>query len=277
MVVLPPDTKFLRFDIVQGRALQPGDTDAIVLNSALAAKRSQMRVGNAVTLRIGPALLQWRVVGIAREAFSPPVAYISKPYLEKLGGHSAIASTVRLVLDKTDNASLNSVKANLDRNLEQENIRALASTTKADSRYGFDQHMVMIYVFLIVASSIIAAVGGLGLMTTMSLNVLERRREMGVLRAIGATPRSVWMIVAGEGVLIGVLSWALAALAAWPVSKALGNLLVSLMFQSSLDFVFELRGLVIWLAVSILLGLAASLLPAWHASRVTVREALAYV
>jgi len=120
-------------------------------------------------------------------------------------------------------------------------------------------------------------VGGFGLATTMSLNVLERRREMGVLRAIGATPRSIWMIVAGEGVVIGVLSWVLAALAAWPVSKALGNLLMTLMFQSDLDFLFEPIGLVIWLAVSILLGVAASLLPAWHASRVTVREALAYV
>ncbi|HEY6391613.1 MAG TPA: FtsX-like permease family protein [Bryobacteraceae bacterium] len=277
VVALPPDTKFLAMDIVQGRGLQSGDTDAIVLNSALAAKRPEMKVGNTVTLRTGPAQLQWRVVGIARETFSPPVAYISKLYLEKLGGHSAIASTVRLVLDKTDAASMNEVKASLDRNLEQENIRALASTSKADGRYGFDQHMLMIYVFLIVASSIIAAVGGLGLATTMSLNVLERRREMGVLRAIGGTPRSIWMIVAGEGVVIGVLSWALAALAAWPVSKGLGNLLVTLMFQSNLDFLFEPLGLVIWLAVSILLGLAASLLPAWHASRVTVREALTYV
>jgi len=276
VVALPPDSKFLRFDIVQGRGLQPGDTNAIVLNSAMAARHPRMKVGNSVTLRTGPAEMQWRVVGIAREAFSPPVAYISKPYLENVGGHSAMASTVRLVLDKTDAASMSNVRASLDRNLEQENIRALASTTKADSRYGFDQHMGMIYVFLIIASSIIAAVGGLGLMTTMSLNVLERRREMGVLRAIGATPRTVWMIVAGEGVVIGMLSWAIAALAAWPVSKALGNLLVTLMFQSSLDFVFELRGLVIWLVVSILLGLAASFLPAWHASRVTVREALAY-
>jgi putative ABC transport system permease protein len=265
VVALPPGTMFLRFDIAQGRGLQPGDTDAMVLNTSLAAKRPEMKVGSVVSLRTGPAQLQWRVAGIAREAFSQPVAYISKPYLEKLGGHSGIASTVRLVLDRTDAVSMNSVRASLDHNLEQENIRALASTTKAESRYSFDQHMLMIYVFLIIASSIIAAVGGLGLMTTMSLNVLERRREMGVLRAIGATPKTVWMIVAGEGVLIGVLSWAIAAVMAWPLSKGLGNPIVNLMFQTNLDFVFEIRGLLIWLAVSILLGLGASLLPAWHA------------
>ena len=65
--------------------------------------------------------------------------------------------------------------------------------------------MLMIYVFLIVMSGVLAGVGGLGLMTTMSLNVLERRREMGVLRAIGATPAAVWAIVVAEGAVIGAL------------------------------------------------------------------------
>jgi putative ABC transport system permease protein len=134
----------------------------------------------------------------------------------------------------------------------------------------------MIYVFLIVMSAIIGGVGGLGLMTTMSLNVFERRREMGVMRALGATPRIVWLMVVAEGVVIGVLSWAIAGLLAWPVSKAIGNLLVRALFRGGLDFTFEPLGLLIWMVVSISLSALASFLPAWKASRVTVREALAY-
>ena len=136
--------------------------------------------------------------------------------------------------------------------------------------------MVMIYVFLIVMSAIIGGVGGLGLMTTMSLNVLERRREMGVMRALGATPRIIWLMVVAEGIVIGLLSWTIAALLAWPVSKVAGNFIVKVMFRSGLDFTFEPLGLLIWIAVSISLSAAASFLPAWKASRVTVREALAY-
>jgi putative ABC transport system permease protein len=136
--------------------------------------------------------------------------------------------------------------------------------------------MVMIYVFLIVMSSIIGCVGGLGLMTTMSLNVLERRREMGVLRAIGATPRIVWAMVVAEGLVIGLLSWAIAALLAWPVSKVVGNTIVRVMFRSGLDFTFEPVGLVVWLLITVALSAAASFVPAWRASRATVREALAY-
>jgi putative ABC transport system permease protein len=270
VVALPRETKLIKLDIVEGRCLLPGDTDAIVVNNALAAKEPEMKVGNTVALRMGPAQTSWRVVGTAREPFSPPTAYIPQSFIEQR--HPGMANTVRLVLDKTDPASINSVKTSLDRNLEQEEVRTLGSVSQADSRIGFDQHMLMIYVFLIVMSFIIGSVGGLGLMTTMSLNVLERRREMGVLRAIGASPSVVCVIVVVEGVLIGALSWGLAALAAWPVSRAVG----AIIFKNGLDFTFEPLGLVIWLAVSVFLTAVASFLPAWHASRLTVREALAY-
>ncbi|HEU5130515.1 MAG TPA: FtsX-like permease family protein, partial [Pyrinomonadaceae bacterium] len=98
----------------------------------------------------------------------------------------------------------------------------------------------------------------------------------GVMRALGATPRIVWLMIVAEGVVIGILSWTIAALLAWPISKAVGDFMVKVMFRSGLDFTFEPLGLVIWFLVSIGLSAVASFLPAWKASRVTVREALAY-
>ena len=268
VVALPPDTQLMDFDIIDGRKLTPQDTDAIVINNALAGREPKMRVGETLVLRIGPDEKPWRIVGLAREAFSPsPVGYIP------LAG---MVNSLRLALDNTDPDSISTLKAELDQNLEAQGVRARSSSTKAETRFGFDQHMLMIYEFLIVMSAIIGGVGGLGLMTTMSLNVLERRREMGVMRALGATPRIIWLMIVAEGVVIGVLSWAIAALLAWPVSKAIGDFLVKVMFRSGLDFVFEPLGLLIWVTVSIGLSAAASFLPAWKASRMTVREALAY-
>jgi putative ABC transport system permease protein len=189
---------------------------------------------------------------------------------------AGVANNLGLVLAKSDADSVTSLRANLDRNLEQQGVRARGSVSKAESRFAYDEHMLMIYVFLIVMSVIIGGVGGLGLMTTMSLNVLERRREMGVMRALGATPRIVWLMIVAEGIVIGLLSWTIAALLAWPVSKVLGDILVRVMFRSGVDFTFEPLGLLIWLIISFVLSAAASFLPAWKASRVTVREALAY-
>jgi ABC-type antimicrobial peptide transport system permease subunit len=73
-----------------------------------------------------------------------------------------------------------------------------------------------------------------------------------------------------------VLSWTIAALLAWPVSKVLGDVLVRALLKGGVDFVFEPVGLLIWLIVSISVSAAGSFVPAWKASRTTVREALAY-
>jgi putative ABC transport system permease protein len=268
IVALPGDTQLLDFDIVEGRKFTPKDTDAIIINNALAGREPKMRVGQTVTLRIGGEEKAWRVVGMAREAFAPsPVGYIPL---------TGMVNSLRLALDNTDADAISELKSQLDRNLEAQGVRARGSSTKAESRFAFDEHMLMIYVFLIVMSAIVGGVGGLGLMTTMSLNVLERRREMGVMRALGATPRMVWLMIVAEGIVVGVLSWTIAALLAWPISKAIGDFLVRMLLHSGLDFTFEPLGLVIWMLVSIGLSAVASFLPAWRASRITVREALAY-
>ncbi|MEP7272884.1 MAG: FtsX-like permease family protein, partial [Acidobacteriota bacterium] len=278
VVALPGNSTMLHPNIIEGRALQAADADALmVVNSSLAAmSRGQMRVGGNVSARVGPSEQDWRVVGIAAEPFSPPVAYIPISYIERQGGHGGLVNSVRLALERVDSESIDTVKADLDRNLGKEGLGAQSSSSTADSRFGFDQHMLMIYVFLVVMSCIIAGVGGLGLVTTMSLNVLERRREMGILRAIGASPRMVWLIVVVEGVVVGLLSWVLAAVLAWPISNAVGSHLVTAMFKSRMNLYFDPRGVLIWLLVSVTLGAVASIVPAWNASRRPVREAIGY-
>jgi putative ABC transport system permease protein len=272
VVGLPSDSQLLKPQIIDGRSLLPSDSDAMVINTAVTRSFSQLRVGQTANVRVNGVEKSFHVVGVAREPFSPAVAYVPLSSIQV----PRVVNSLRFALDHADEDSIAAVTAELDRRLEANGLRARSSSTKADSRYGYDQHMLMIYIFLIVMSAIIGGVGGLGLMTTMSLNVLERRREMGLLRAIGATPRMVWLMIVLEGVVMGLLSWAIAALLAWPVSKMVGDMFVGMLFHAGLDFTFEVRGLVTWLLVSVTLSAVASFLPAWRASSTTVREALAY-
>jgi putative ABC transport system permease protein len=262
-------------EIVKGRWLQPGDTDALVANDRLASRLAGFEPGAEVRLAMGPADVRWRVVGIAREPFSPTLAYVPLAFFESRG-HGGTTNSLRLVLADAAPLAMPAAKERLDESLEAVGVRALSSSSRYDGRRGFDEHMLMIHVFLFVMALVLGAVGGLGLATTMSLNVLERRREMGVLRAIGASPLAVWRIVIVEGALTGLASGIVAVVIAWPVSRALGDLLVTLMFRTRLDFVFEPLGVLGWLAISITLGVVASFVPAWHASRHPVREALAH-
>jgi putative ABC transport system permease protein len=129
---------------------------------------------------------------------------------------------------------------------------------------------------LLTMGVLIAAVGALGLAGTMSTNVLERTREIGVMRAIGASNGSVLQIVLVEGILIGLISWVLGALLAFPAGLALASTVGVVLFQSALPYVFSAGGVTTWLVIVVLLAALASFLPAWRASRLTVREVLAY-
>ncbi|MEO8383022.1 MAG: ABC transporter permease [Acidobacteriota bacterium] len=274
VLALPAGTTMLRQEFVEGRGLRAGEPDTLVVNTALAAKDRRLRPGQTVTLAMESGAATWRVVGVSDEPFSPAVAYVPRAYFD--ARRPGLTNSLRLALDRTDAPSIDRTKAALEENLSREGIHVSSSSSTRESRFGFDQHMVMIYIFLVVMSCIIVGVGGLGLMTTMSLNVLERRREMGVLRAVGASSRMVWLIVAGEGAVLGLVSWTVASLAAWPVSSLLCDFLVKTMFKSSSQFSFEWRGLFLWLAAAVVLSTLASFVPAWHASRGSVREALAF-
>ena len=134
----------------------------------------------------------------------------------------------------------------------------------------------MISTLLTIMAAVIGFVGGIALSGVLSLNVLERTREIGVMRAIGATSVAIVGIFIAEGVLVGVLSWLIAAPLSYPGALVFNNLVSKTLFQIPLDFDYSTGGMVGWLAIVVVLSALASLWPALSATQVTVREALAY-
>jgi putative ABC transport system permease protein len=108
------------------------------------------------------------------------------------------------------------------------------------------------------------------------MNVMERSREIGVMRAIGASNGAIMRIVLVEGMLIGLISWALAIGLSVPTTSALNVGVGTAVLTMPMDFSFSLGGLIIWLGGALIVGAVASAWPAWNAMRMTVREVLAY-
>jgi putative ABC transport system permease protein len=135
---------------------------------------------------------------------------------------------------------------------------------------------VVVY-FLLVMAILIAAVGGIGLTGMMSMNVLERTREIGVLRAVGARNGSIMRIVVFEGVIIGLISWVLALVFSFPLTLALNYGVGQAIFGQNIDFfVVDWKSVAGWAAGSLVVASLASLVPAGRAVRLTIRDVLAY-
>jgi putative ABC transport system permease protein len=131
-------------------------------------------------------------------------------------------------------------------------------------------------VLLLVMVVLIAAVGGLGLAITMSLNVMERTREIGILRSLGARSGVVRQVVMLEGVVIGLISWAVSIPCSIPLAIWLGNSLGLSLLARPLDYIFSVPAVLMWLGLMIVISIIASLIPAQNAARLTIRDALVY-
>jgi putative ABC transport system permease protein len=121
-----------------------------------------------------------------------------------------------------------------------------------------------------------ASVGSMGLAGTMSMNVMERTREIGIMRSIGAVDREIMRTVIVEGLVIGGISWALGAILSFPFTYMLSSIVSLAIFDSPVEVHFTVIGFLIWLAVVLVLSALASILPARNAARLTIREVLAY-
>jgi putative ABC transport system permease protein len=138
-------------------------------------------------------------------------------------------------------------------------------------------HVYIFIIALMLISTVMAVVGGLGLMSSMGTSVIERTREFGVMRAIGARSATILRNIISEGVFIGLMSWVIALPLSVPLSLGIDYLLGMMSFRSPLPLIISPIGLVIWASLIIVGSIAASAYPARQASRLTVRETLAYV
>jgi putative ABC transport system permease protein len=276
-VAPPANSRLVDPVITAGRWLRPGDKNAIVVGNHFLALRPDVRVGDTVQVRIDRQDTPFTVVGTFRMAGDPPLplTYMSYEALSTLQGTAGQANSLRIVADGHSPARQKEVLEALDARFKELGIPASLAIGSEAVMQQQSQGDLLITLLMFMAV-LIALVGGLGLMGTMGMNVLERTREIGVMRAIGADNGAVMQLVVVEGLVIGLLSWALSIVVAIPITLALDNGLGQSLVKLPLVYTTSTVGIAIWLAVVLVLAAVASAMPARRAVRLAVRDVLAY-
>jgi len=279
-IIAPPvDTKLLSPDIVAGRWLEPGERQAIVVSDTIYDAFPGLQPGDSLRVKTsGHREEDWLVVGVFRfvSMSGDPIAYADFDFVADLLDLPNQAYSYRINTNDHTLQGQREFSRTLDENLSDRGfmVRSVEAgkTIQEDASKGID----ILIIFLMIMALLTAFVGSIGLTGTMGMNVLERTREIGVLRAIGAVDREIIKSVVIEGVMIGLITWALAVVASFPVSYVLLRIIGEAMMGSSLELATTPQGMVIWLAAVVLLAVVASMLPARNAARLTIREVLAY-
>jgi putative ABC transport system permease protein len=277
----PGGTALLRPVIVQGRWLRPDDQRAVVLDTDVLANEPDVRVGDDVVLTIARRQTTWHVVGIAQTTLSATFIRIGTGYVD-LADYTAVVppsevhSGLRIQTAQHDAGFESSVATALQDRFQGTGANVASIATTAASHQAISNQFNVLIVFLGIVAALLAIVGALSLMGTMSMNVHERAREIGVMRAIGASNGGVQQIFLVEGICIGVLSAPVGAALAVPISRALSAVVGEKFTHAPLSYTFSMPSALLWLGLVTVLAALASFLPAWRASRLSVREVLGY-
>lgn len=254
----------------------PGGDNEIVVNRSMAADDPTLAPGAVVTLIIGGKPTRWVVVGVADTGPSP-IAYTTRETLAPLlGGRSDDVNGVVVATALEDASAQLALMRRVRRALGDAGFEVSSGQIMRQQRAVVEDHLLMVAGFLGNMSLLMIVVGGLGLASTMSLAVLERTREIGVLRAIGARHGSILAMVQIEGLVIAVLSWALALPLSLPMSVALSRAFGSIMLKTPVHLLPNPAGMLRWLVVVLVVSLVSCAWPALRAMRIPTSRALAF-
>jgi putative ABC transport system permease protein len=276
----PTGSRLVEPILLSGRWLAPGDENAIVLSERFRSLFPNLREGSDIRLKVNGKEQDWRVVGFFQLAGKSGgyLAYAPYEYVSSLIHQPFKASTFRVVA-RNKSMSVEEQKQfgrEIETYLETSGYHVSDVTAGLFLREVSSNGLSILTAFLLFMASLIALVGSIGLTGTMSINVMERTREIGVMRAIGASNRTLMNMVIIEGMIIGLTSWVLGSLLAFPISKIMSDRVSISLFDAPSNFRYTATGFIVWLVAVIILSVLASVMPARNAARLTIREVLAY-
>ncbi|MBN1640800.1 MAG: FtsX-like permease family protein [Anaerolineae bacterium] len=263
--------------LLAGRWLLADDEGVVVVNDAFWDDQPDLGPGDTLTVKIAGREVEWRIVGVFQySGMDDLVLYAPYDQVAGLLGLGYQASAYRIVTADHTLAFQQQVGEQLNARFRDLGFRV--GSVEAGKAYSASITDVLgILTAVLLAMAVLTAlVGSIGLTGTMSMNVLERTREIGIMRAVGAHNQVIARLVILEGLLIGAISYVLGVLLSFPITLLLSNVISMAIFNAPARLALSALGFLIWLGVVVVLSALSSALPARNASRLTIREVLAY-
>ncbi|HMB24770.1 MAG TPA: FtsX-like permease family protein, partial [Anaerolineales bacterium] len=275
----PAGTLLLDPPIIEGRALKPGDTHAVLVSPGFLNREPSLHLGSPMKIKIDGREETYSIVGIVNMMGNASIGYMTVIDYSAYARHVREPNRANAIIMNLNADSLSEQRAILsavEEHYDRADIEVISNFLIGEEREEIDAAFSIIVVLLMVMTFILATVGCLGLMGTMSLNVIERTREIGVMRAYGASSAAIFRVVIIEGLLIGVMSWMLAIVLSIPISIVLARSIGMAFMDYPMPASYSIGGIFAWAALVVVIAIVASFLPALNAVRLTVTQVLAY-
>jgi putative ABC transport system permease protein len=273
---VPYDTALYQKPVVEGRWFNGNENNVALATTSLAEAKG-IKVGDTIDVEADKVRGQLTIIGLLEDnskylgSTSAGKLFTSYQTVERLFRHQGRSDFFAVSFTSHD-------KTFVDRTMSaiETRFKDLAPSTLAaySDKASAQQITAILQIMLYAMVAIIALIGGIGVINTLTLNVLERRREIGVLRSLGGSNARLVQIFLVEGLMLGLLGFVFGLALGYPLAAALVGVIGENTFP--LTFVFDPGMILLTLFFALALSGAASLLPALGAARVRISTTIRY-
>jgi putative ABC transport system permease protein len=275
IIALPYNSDLDAFRAIKGRWLSGPNEPEIVMNQEAAVMHDHPAIGSYQKLSVRGKPFKAKLVGIVDE-FEKPKIYMDQGQYDAIANPNHYINSLMFVAKDKSFDKVFALKKDIEKAIESSNLQVLYVMMQAERVKIIYDHLKIIFVTIVFFALLVLVVSAIGMASATSINIMERTREIGVLRAIGATPKIIYNLFVAEGMIVSFFSIFLGLLLSWPLSIVASKFFGNLMLEVALRFSFSKTGLVITLMATLLFGWIASRFPARRAVSVSTREALSY-
>ena len=277
LIAAPFDSKLKDHDMMQGTWLTGSKELEFVVNQQAAMELKPLIIGRHYAIAPGDKQVSAKLAGVVRE-FDVAKIYVDLDNYNRLANPDNNINSLMISLNDRAYDNVIRVKKEVEHIIEKSGMNVIYVMSQAERAVIIFNHLNIILMIILFLSLLVLSVSSMGMGSAMGINIIERTREIGVLRAIGATPKMIIQLFVLEGFIISVPSIISGLLLALPMSSLAAGFFGELILgeDTPLDFAFSTPGFTITLIVTLLFGYIASRVPANKATEITVRQAIAY-
>jgi len=283
---IDPTTRIYRYRLTSGRWLRPGDSNVVLL-SVDAAATSGLKIGGTLTVSAGGGTRTWTIIGTVDQttdtigglgaAVTTTDALYQLQGIEQAGQTNLATEVMIQAGDRSGSAVArltNSVNAAVNGAPAGPASGGAVVARLADVSRRHQQSWNVLYLLLYIAALIVGAAGLVGLANALITSVLERRREIGMWRAMGATGGRVAQVFWTEGLILGGFAWIVSAVCGILPAYTFVRYVRQTVLPTT--FVMDASAFLVMLAAIVAMTTLASTLSAARASRMRIADILRY-
>lgn len=277
IIALPLNSTIIHPEIVQGKWLQNNDLHGIVMNQQAQDLLNSPAVGQSMELSIKGQKTKVKLSGVIEE-FDKPKIYMADTLYDSLANPERRFNSLMFISKNHSYNATIKMKKEIEKIIVSSDLKVMFVMSLAERVKVIFDHLNIILSSIIFLASMVLIVSAIGMSSATGITILERTREIGVMRAIGATPKTIYKLFITEGMVISTIGIALGVFLAWPFSLGASFFFGKLILGEGavLKYAFSISGFVITLITTIVFSLTASRIPAGSAVKLATRKALAY-